>query len=80
MFHVEYVNVFVIFLHTKFHVPSASCSLVIPIKLKTKYRFCMTAMLFYIQQNKTSTNVTYFFLRSVTTPNFRTLHIVSCSP
>jgi len=33
---------------TKFHLPGPNSLLLIPIKLKAKYRFCMASMLFYI--------------------------------
>jgi hypothetical protein len=49
IFHTEFVGIFMIYHHTKFHMPSSDGSLVvITIKLKAKYRLDGAIMLFYI--------------------------------
>jgi hypothetical protein len=52
IFHIKFINIFMIYFHTKFHMPSFNGSSVITMKLKAKYRFCSAAMLFYIMQKK----------------------------
>jgi hypothetical protein len=47
MFHIEIVGKFMTYLHTTFHVPSANDSLVIAIKQKGNYRFCVTTILLF---------------------------------
>jgi len=46
--YIEFVGMDIICLHTKFHMPSTPDSLVITIKMKTKYRLHAATMLFYI--------------------------------
>jgi hypothetical protein len=52
IFHTKFVDVVMIYCHTKFHMPNSYGSLVIAIKPKTKYRFHAAAMLFHILQKK----------------------------
>jgi hypothetical protein len=45
--YIEYVNMFVVYLHTKFHIPSSSCSLIIAIKLKAEENFHIAVMVLF---------------------------------
>jgi len=47
-------------LHTKFHMPSFSGSLVITIKLKAMYRFCATTMFFSSFKKKALSKAIFF--------------------
>jgi hypothetical protein len=44
-FHTEFVAMFIIYLHTKFHMLNSNASLVLIISQKTKYKFLMPATL-----------------------------------
>lgn len=46
--HAEFVGVFTIYTHTKFHMPSYNGSLVTTFNPKSKYIFRVAAILFYI--------------------------------
>jgi hypothetical protein len=59
IFHTRFVDMVVICLHTKFHMPSSNGSLVIATKPKTKYTFHAEVTLFYTHKN-TLTKVAYF--------------------
>jgi len=56
------------YLHTRFHMPSSSGSLVITIRPKPEYRLHVTAMLFCILHKLRP------FRRSVTTYHFRAVN------
>jgi hypothetical protein len=44
-FHTDFIVMFMICLHTKFHMPLAASSLVIAIKPEAEENFCLAAIL-----------------------------------
>jgi hypothetical protein len=50
IFHTKYVGIFMMYIYTKFLMPSSNGSSIITIKLRSKYRFCKVTMSFYIIQ------------------------------
>jgi hypothetical protein len=52
LFHAWFVDIFMIYLHTRLHTLSSNTSLVITINQKVKHRFHAAMMLFYILQKK----------------------------
>jgi hypothetical protein len=56
----KFVGMFMNYLHTKFHMPHTDGSIVTILKSKGRYRFCATAMLFYILQEMKTTRIVSF--------------------
>jgi len=55
------VYMFMIYLHTKFHIPNSNGSLVTALKLKTKHKFQRADTLFYsLQTNYSNKSCTLF--------------------
>jgi hypothetical protein len=62
IFYAQFVSMFIIYCHTKFHIPSSNCSLVITVKLKAKGHFLTATMLLYHILQKSYLNINCTFL------------------
>lgn len=69
----KFVSMFMINLHTKFHILNWNGWTVITIKIKAKENVCMAAMLFHILQ-KNYLKKLHIFQLSIIIYNFRTLY------
>jgi hypothetical protein len=61
IFNIEFIGMFMIYLHTKFHKSSSSGSLVITIKPKVEYGFHEAAMMFLHSTENYLKKVVYFW-------------------
>jgi len=78
MFHIEFVHMLMIHPQTELNVSSCNGSIVITIKLKAKYQVFTAAMLFYVLQKITLTNVIY--LSHITTEPYSSSANVTPTP
>jgi hypothetical protein len=67
VFHTEFVGMFAIYAHTKFHMSSSSGTWVIAIKPKANYRFRAVAMLLFCILQEIILKNLHIFARSIIT-------------
>jgi hypothetical protein len=72
LFLADFVDMFIIYLHTDFHLANLNVSLVITFKLKVNTDFTATMLLFHVLCKSNLTVV--HFKRYITTQHFRILH------